>query len=54
MGKVFYKAAECVNGEPVTALPYELKKSQWYSLDQLKDLQWIKLNNLIHVFFPII
>jgi phenylacetate-CoA ligase len=38
---------EAIRGEPISRCLTELSKTQWYSRDQLRELQWNKLKTLL-------
>ncbi len=47
IGKIVYNIGQFVNGEPVAALLRELDQSQWIPTEELHNLQWVKIKNLL-------
>jgi len=48
---IIYPILQRIRNEKTLCLIKELEKSQWYSLSKIRELQWIKLKNLLkHVY----
>lgn len=46
--KLVFPFIELLRREPISRCLSELNKTQWYSFDQLRELQWKKLSILMH------
>ena len=47
LAKIVFRGVEALRGEPVFEVLEELEKSQWYSFDKIRELQWHKLKRII-------
>ena len=47
LGKLIYRTIQNWRQEPVFKYLQEMERSQWYSEDRLKELQWVRLKTLI-------